>query len=225
MEQLLNFAQGPLFRLALAILVVGLIRRAVLMFWPAIVAWRRARDRSVQWSRYFKDLGSWLFPVTHAMTTRWAFTTVSYLFHIGLILVPLFLADHVSLWAVSTGLTLPALPNTLADGLTLLTIAGVVLILVFRVVHPMVRRLSKGEDYAVLLLILAAFLSGYVAGQPWNPLSYNAMLLLHVLSAEAVMIAIPFTKLSHCIFFPFARLCSEVGSKIASDVDYTYVKN
>ncbi|RJP29430.1 MAG: hypothetical protein C4527_11005 [Candidatus Omnitrophota bacterium] len=223
MEQMLNFAQGPLFRLAFAVLVVGLLRRAILMAWPAYVAWRRARDQSIRWSNYFKDLESWLFPLTHAMTSRLVFTAVSYFFHVGLILVPIFLADHVSLWTVSISLTLPALPKSVADILTILTMAGVTFLLVSRFVHPMMRKLSKWEDYTVLILILFAFISGYVAGRSWNPISYNAMLLLHVVSAEILMMAVPFTKLSHCILFPFARLCSEIGSKLASDINYTYV--
>ena len=122
----------------------------------------------------------------------------------------------------STGLILPALPNGLADGLTLLTIAGVSILLVVRVSSPLVRTFTRKEDYIVLIMILLPFLTGFAAGSSWNPLSYNLMLLLHILSAEALMIAIPFTKLSHCIFFPFTRFCADLGSKLVSDSDYLY---
>jgi hypothetical protein len=57
---------------------------------------------------------------------------------------------------------------------------------------------------------MAPFLSGYLASYPGvNPLPWQAMMLIHLLSAEALMIAAPFTKLSHIVLFLFDRL-SEV---------------
>ncbi|MBN2328659.1 MAG: hypothetical protein JXR73_16070 [Candidatus Omnitrophica bacterium] len=222
MEEILQFTQGPLFRLAFALLVAGLFRRFVLILWPAVIAWRRSRDRSLNRKAIVRDIAIWLFPIHQAWRSQDVFTVISYVFHIGLVLVPLFLAEHVSLWAASTGITLPALPNGIADVLTILTIAGVSILLVVRLTSRLVRTFTRTEDIVVLVMILLPFLTGYAASASWNPFSYNLMLLLHILSAEALMIAIPFTKLSHCIFFPFSRVCAELGSKLVTDCDYTY---
>ncbi len=222
MEQALDFAQGPLFRLAFVILIAGLMRRFVLIAWPMFVAWFRARDRSLHWASIFRDIGVWLVPIGHVWRSRDIFTIVSYAFHIGLILVPVFLMEHVSLWTASSGLALPVLPKLLADTFTIVTILGVSILLVVRIVSRLVRTFTRTEDYVALLLILVPFLSGLLAGRSWNPLSYNAMLLIHILSAEALMITIPFSKLSHCIFFPFSRLCAELGSKLVTDSEYLY---
>jgi len=222
MDQALDFTQGPLFRLAFVILIAGLIRRFVLIAWPMLAAWIRARDRSLNWAAIFRDIGVWLFPIGHVWRSKDIFTIVSYAFHIGLILVPLFLMEHVSLWTASSGLTLPVLPKLAADIFTVVTILGVSILLVVRIVSRLVRTFTRTEDYVALLLILVPFLSGLLAGRPWNPLSCNAMLLLHILSAEALMITIPFSKLSHCIFFPFSRLCAELGSKLVTDSAYLY---
>jgi hypothetical protein len=43
-----------------------------------------------------------------------------------------------------------------------------------------------------------------------NPLSYNAMMLIHLLGAELVFVLLPTTKLSHCVLFPFLRVSSEI---------------
>jgi nitrate reductase gamma subunit len=49
-----------------------------------------------------------------------------------------------------------------------------------------------------------------VAAHPGvNPISWNAMMLLHVLSADLLLVLIPFTKLAHIALFPFDRF-SEV---------------
>ncbi len=222
MDALLKFCEGPLFRLAFVILIAGLLRQAVLIFVPGFIAWRRARDRTIPWGRLGRDLGMWMFPVAHVVRSRQIFSVISYLFHFGLILVPLFYSGHTALWAAGTGITIPTISDGIADILSLITIGGVFLLLLSRMIHPLVRRFVKFEDYFVLVLILIPFISGYAAGRPWNPLSYEAMRLVHVLSGNILLIAIPFTKLSHCIFFPFSRLCAELGSKLALDVNYEY---
>jgi hypothetical protein len=49
------------------------------------------------------------------------FSRVSYLFHIGVLVVPLFLADHIALWEKFLGIELPEIGYGLADFLTLFT--------------------------------------------------------------------------------------------------------
>jgi nitrate reductase gamma subunit len=39
-----------------------------------------------------------------------------------------------------------------------------------------------------------------------NPLPWQEMMLIHVLSAEALFLIVPFTKLAHIVLFPFDRL-------------------
>ena len=61
-----------------------------------------------------------------------------------------------------------------------------------------------------LLEQLVPFLSGFLAAHPTvNPLPWSWMMLLHILSAELLLVAVPFTKLAHVVLFPFDRL-SEV---------------
>ena len=56
-----------------------------------------------------------------------------------------------------------------------------------------------------------------------NPFSYEAMLFVHVMSANLVLVLIPITKLSHMALIPGVQLVSEVawrwppdaGSKLA----------
>ena len=222
MEAALAIAEGPLFRLAFAVFVFGLARQTLLILWPAYVAWRRARDRSIQWRAALLDIGSWLVPVRHFLRTRQFSAFISYSFHFGLILVPLFLSDHTALWAAATGVRLPALPDAAADGLTVVTMSGVLIMLLIRAFHPLVREFANVEDYVVLMLILVPFVTGYASGRPWNPFPYDAVLLVHIISGSALLIAIPFSKLSHCIFFPLSRICAELGAKLAIDVRYEY---
>jgi hypothetical protein len=62
-------------------------------------------------------------------------------------------------------------------------------------------------DYLLLLLILVPFVSGYLASHPGvNPFRWDVTMLLHILSAELLFVAVPFTKLAHVVLFPFDRL-------------------
>jgi len=55
--------------------------------------------------------------------------------------------------------------------------------------------------------VLLPFVSGYLATHPHlSPIPWGGMMLTHILSAEALMIVVPFTKLSHIVLFAFDRL-------------------
>jgi hypothetical protein len=62
-------------------------------------------------------------------------------------------------------------------------------------------------DYVLLIMVLLPFLFGYLAGHPnVNPFLWQTAMLLHILSAEALFIVIPFTKLAHIVLYIFDRL-------------------
>lgn len=129
--------------------------------------------------------------------------TVSTLFHACLLLVPLFLLGHNELIAVAFGISLPSLPEWLADGLTLVFLACGVYFLIRRMALARMRAISTWVDYLMLFLAIAPFLSGFLAyHQIFN---YRAMITIHMLSGELMLIAIPFTKLTHMTFFFFSR--------------------
>ena len=67
--------------------------------------------------------------------------------------------------------------------------------------------MSMFMDYVLLVMIFLPFASGYLASHPTvNPFPWNVMMLVHILSAEALFIAVPFTKLSHIVLFFFDRV-------------------
>ena len=59
-------------------------------------------------------------------------------------------------------------------------------------------------------MVLLPFVTGFIASHPRiNPFAWQSMMLVHILSAEALFVAVPFSKLAHMVLFPFNRL-SEV---------------
>jgi hypothetical protein len=66
-----------------------------------------------------------------------------------------------------------------------------------------VRILTEAWDYVLLGLIALPFLTGLLAYHQVGP--YELLMILHLLTAEVLLILIPFTKLSHMILFFFTR--------------------
>jgi nitrate reductase gamma subunit len=209
MEDWIDIARGPLFAASLLIMVLGLGRLVLLQF-HSLVLRKGRRLKQVSWRRVTLDSLSWAVPLRHLVRGTIFISAVSFVFHVGAILVPLFCSSHIVLWEEFLGIGLPALGRGAADALTLSTIGCCLLLLGYRLVIRRARDLSRPSDYVILIMVLLPFLSGYLASHPHlNPLPWGAMLMIHILSAEALMIAMPLTKLSHVVLFAFDRL-SEV---------------
>jgi nitrate reductase gamma subunit len=209
MEHWLDLAQGPLFALSFLLMCLGLARH-VLMQVHLLVTRKGRRMRQAPWRSIASNALSWAVPVRHLERSTLVMTVASFLFHVGAVVVPIFLAAHVALWHDALGISLPALGATAADVLTVMTVVCIFVLFGWRLTTPRARALTRASDYAILALVLAPFASGFLAAHPGlNPLPWSWMMLLHVLSAEALLVAIPFTKLAHVVLFPFDRL-SEV---------------
>lgn len=206
MQAWLELAKGPLFALTFLIMLLGLLRLLVIQVW-SLAGGKGRRLRNAPWRKIFSDARSWVIPIRHMIPGTRVFSSFSFLLHIGLILVPLFLADHIVLWSRWLGIGLPALAPVLADVLTLLTILCAIVLLGCRMLIERHRVMSQRMDYLLLLVILLPFISGFLASHPGvNPFSWEAAMLTHVLSAELLFVLVPFTKLAHVVLFFFDRI-------------------
>ena len=225
MEGWIEFAKGPLFAVSFSIMILGLARHVVIQIYSLAVRKGR-RLRNVPWRKIILDTLSWAIPVKHMIPGTRLFSSVSFLSHIGIIVVPLFLADHIVLWEQFLSLDLPQIGRELADYLTLFTMAALLVLLYCRIFKRRHRAVSTTSDYILLVLVFLPFASGYLASHPSvNPLSWQAAMLIHLLSAELLFVVIPFTKLAHIVLFIFDRI-SEVhwqlrpgaGDKVAESL-------
>jgi nitrate reductase gamma subunit len=206
MEQWIDFAKGPLFALTFLIMLLGLARLAIIQAYSLITGKGR-RLMNAPWREIGKEAVSWILPVRHLIPGTKFFSVISYLFHIGIIIVPLFLADHIVLWEKFLGINLPSIGYFLADFLTLFTIACIMILLGFRLFSKRHRAMSMPIDYTLLVLIFLPFSTGFLAMHPaLNPFPWDVTMLTHLLSAELLFVIIPFTKLAHIVLFAFDRI-------------------
>jgi len=169
----------------------------------------------------------WMLPVGHIYRNKPIMSICSFVFHIGLLIVPIFLLSHIDLWKRNIGISWPGIPMWLADILTISTLFCIAVLFVFRIINQSTRALSSGSDYLLLICVAIPFATGFMAVHPtFNLFTYNAVLLLHVLSSELIFIILPHSKLVHAVLFPFDRISSDIfwnmpsgaGEKIASEL-------
>jgi len=206
MEQWLEFAKGPLFTVTFLIMILGLGRLVIIQTYLLVIRKGR-RIRNAPWKKMASETFSWVVPVRHLIRGTVFFSLASILFHVGAIVVPLFLADHIVMWEAYLGVDLPSIGRGVADFLTLMTIVCIFLLLGWRTFIGRVRAMSSAIDYVLLFLILIPFASGYLASHPaLNPVPWEVMMLTHLLSAELLFVIVPFSKLAHVVLFAFDRI-------------------
>jgi nitrate reductase gamma subunit len=217
MEALIDWARGPAFAFALAFMLAGMLRHMLVTLWEMRKTMRRAGDKSLAYGPALKATLRWLFPLGK-LRHQFLFTLSSLLFHVAILVVPLFLAGHIALWARGTGLSWPAIPGSLADILTVIAVVAGVALVVQRLAARATRALSRLQDYALPLLVALPFASGFFLVHPnLNPFSFSATLLVHIMSANLILVLMPITKLTHAVLLPSAQLVSEMGWRWPAD--------
>jgi len=233
-EAWIEFGRGPLFRLAFSLMVLGLLRVFVLTAVGIAEAYRRNSDRILPWKEIGRQTLGWLVPFGRLCRQRPAYSLTSFLFHVGLLSTPFLLAAHVLLWRRSVGFAWPAIPQQIADYLTLLTIAAGLGLFFGRALHRGARALSRFQDYFWPLLLVLPFATGYVCSHAAiGPKAYQEMMLLHVYSANLIMVMIPFTKIAHCVLAPLSQLVTAAawkfvpgaGDRVSATLGYAELPN
>ncbi len=202
-----EFLTGPMLRLSFLIFVLGLAWRVVkyikgLDWRLERVAYGPGRDMGIKGA--LSSVIQWLIPfATHSWRKQPWFTIAFFLFHMGVVIVPLFLAGHMVVMQERLGVSLPAMPVSLSDVLTILGIIGGIMILLRRIALPEVRFITDKTDWFILGLTLFVLVAGFLARM--QAPGYESWLLWHIFAAELVLILAPFTKLSHIALYFMSR--------------------
>jgi len=211
MREIYNFVSGPLAWLAFILFFGGCLYRLVRLFMlvkekePFIFTY-------MSWKYSLRSIFHWIIPFG---TVNWrrhpVLTVVTFVFHLGLVIAPIFLLSHVILLDEALNLSWWTLPDAWADVLTVVVIIGCVFFLVRRLTQPEVRFVTSASDFVILTIVAAPFITGFIAYHQW--IDYPVMMVLHVVAGEVMLVAIPFTRLSHMLFSPFTRayMGSEFG--------------
>lgn len=212
MNSLYNFVSGPLVWVAFTVFIGGCIYRLASM---GLLAAKRDSAVYVYASPYYamRSIVRWLTPFgTTNMRLHPAMTIVTFVFHFCLLAAPIFVYAHIALINESWNLSWWHLPDGAADFMSFVVVGACVFFLIRRMKSPEVKFLTSTSDYVILAIVAAPFVTGFWTYHQWP--GYQLSGILHILSGEIMLMAIPFTRLSHMIFFPFTRgyIGSEFGA-------------
>ncbi|RJR42194.1 MAG: nitrate reductase [Desulfobacteraceae bacterium] len=205
---LYDFAVGPLLWISFLVFLIGSLLRVILFLYVSSQK-DKALYRYFRWKYVLATIGRWLFPFNKDVAKNPVFTILAYVFHICLIVVPIWFSGHISLWEESRfGWSWSSIPDGLADAMTIVLLAIAIFLLLRRIISPEVRLISTAADYLLLIVTALPFLTGFfLTHGTLDSAGFigENMQLIHILSGELMLLLIPFTKLSHFVLFFLSR--------------------
>lgn len=213
MQDFYNLVSGPLVWVAFAVFVLG----SVWKVW-SLLSGTKKKDGYVfeywSWSHAINSFIHWLIPfMSENSRQQPLMSAVTFLTHLGIVIVPLFTLGHIVLLEESVlGWAWPTLPDQVTDMFAWIVVAGCVFFAYRRIALPQVRFVTSPADFGILAVVVAPFLTGILAYHGWG--DNLLMTSLHMLSGEIMLAAIPFTRLSHMFTFWYTRgyTASEFGA-------------
>ena len=198
-----EFTRGPLMWIAFIVFVGGCLYRLIWMLTNA------KKDKIIypymEWKYGLRSVLHWIVPFASVnMRQRPLMTIVTFSFHISLIMTPIFLLAHIVLWNQSWGLSWWSLPDAVVDVMTVVVVLGGLFFIGRRVILPEVRNVTDYSDYILIAIVLAPFITGFIAYH--QLFAYRTMVIIHMWTGALMLMAIPFSRLSHMIYFFFTRM-------------------
>ena len=203
-----SFVEGPLLWIAFLTFIIGTLLRAV-MFLAVSRKTDKILYRQFSWKYLFASIGRWLLPLNRDMGKNPVFAVLVYIFHICLLVVPIWFYGHISLWEESRfEWSWGSIPDSWADWMTLVLLAIAIFFFLRRIISPNIRLISTFSDYLLIVVTALPFMTGYfLTHGTLDGIAFlgDNMQLIHMLAGELMLILIPLTRLSHAILFFFSR--------------------
>ncbi|MEZ5541317.1 MAG: hypothetical protein R3F42_04665 [Pseudomonadota bacterium] len=201
--ELLIWIRGPALQIATVIFLLGVMVRIL----EILVLGRKpnlAEPRGSALAGGLRTVLSRSVPDRGTLQRSTFNVVVGYVFHIGIFLVLFFFAPHILVFHEALGLSWPSLPTQIVDATTVVTVIALLAVLLHRLMHPVMRYLSRFQDYLVWLVTTLPVATGYLAFHRIG-MEPQHLITLHIASVEVLMVLFPFTKLMHAFTLFIAR--------------------
>jgi len=144
-----------------------------------------------------------LFRATNVFGIHPVTSWTTLIFHVCLVIAPFYVLAHNLLLEEALGISFFSWSEAFIDGMTTVLLVCGAYFLYRRLFVRRVRAITTIYDYVMLLIAIAPFLTGFLAYH--QIYDYQTMVILHILAGELMLIAIPYTKFAHMIYFFLQR--------------------
>lgn len=194
---MIDWIDGPLWNLALAVFVIGVIWRLA-----AIALGKKISDisppRQSGFGGAFKTVFSRFVPSGELRPGHRLQVVAGYLFHLGLFALLFFAAPHVRfLDQQFFGFSWWAMPHWGFIIASQLAIFGLLMLWLQRLLNPVIRLLSSAGDHITSILTFVVMVTGCLALLE----SFEPLRALHRFCVEVWLIYFPFSRLMHSFTF------------------------
>jgi nitrate reductase gamma subunit len=210
----LAFARGPALAVALAVFVLGSLWRMIrVLSKPRIPDLSPAREGTPpDGVGALRAIVRGMWPRRDFFGAAWFVAANGYVFHIGLALVFFGYAPHIAFVRRFTGLSWPALPDSVMYLAAATTMVSLLMALFIRFADPVRRLISRADDTVSWIVVFLPLFTGMaVVAEPSagvlarDHVLYGGPLAVHLLSLELLLVWFPFGKLMHAFLFAFSR--------------------
>ena len=202
---LLEFARGPALVFSVVVFIVGLAWRLYGIFRRPVRPDFAVPRTQASWAGGAKAIFSKMRP-PGGVKIRGAQMVNAYAYHIALALIAFGFAPHIAFIARYLGVGWHPLPDWVTYMATAVAVVGLLFALVMRLSDGVLRRLSNFDDYFSWALTILPILTGMaLIERPYYPApmiapelpTTPALLGIHLLSLELLLVWLPFGKLAH----------------------------
>jgi nitrate reductase gamma subunit len=206
---ILAFARGPFFQVALLVFIAGMMYRLVRVVslgWKMDKVPPRGSKLGGVAESFLKGIIIWPF-------VPWAKNTFSRnpiiylaggLFHLGLFVVIILGTAHMMAWKSLLGFGWPTLPMPIVDWLAAGAIVAMIALFINRLTSPVLKLLSGPAEWLNLLFVFLPMVTGYMMTHHlW--FAYEVLYSLHMLAVDVLLIWIPLSRISHFMFYFFSK--------------------
>ncbi|MFN2235271.1 MAG: hypothetical protein ACK2U1_13675 [Anaerolineales bacterium] len=209
-QSILEFARGPFFYAALLIFVGGMVYRLVNVIglgWSKDRIPTKGSKAAGVVKSFFKAILIWPFIpwVKNTFKRNPLIYIGGGLFHLGLFVVIFLGTPHMLVWKSLLKFGWPTLPLPIVDWLAVAGIVGMLILLINRLIHPVLKLISGPAEYLAWLMVFIPMVTGYMMTHHlW--FQYEVLFSLHMLAVDMLLIWIPLSRISHFMFYFFARV-------------------
>jgi nitrate reductase gamma subunit len=206
---ILAFSRGPFFQAALLVFVAGMVFRLVRIIslgWnPDKVPARGSKFMGAVKS-FLKGIIIWPFipRVKNTFKRNPVIYLAGGLFHLGLFVILILGTAHMLVWKSLFGFGWKTLPMPIVDWMAAVSIIALIILFINRLINPVLRLISGPAEWLNLFFVFLPIFTGYImAHHLW--FRYEVLFSLHMITVNVLLIWIPFSRISHFIFYFFSK--------------------
>lgn len=199
---MVGFIDGPLWYFSLLVFVVGVLWR---LFSIARAGSRPdySEPRRAAAGGAISSVFRRFVPRRDMAANTRLQTVAGYMFHLGLFALLFFAAPHVAFVAqyLPSGTGWASMPYWAFIVASELAFAGLLVLLLYRLISPVSRQISDLDDYMAAVLTFVVMLTGCLALLEAS----TGLRVLHRFTVELLLIYFPFSRLMHAFTFISSR--------------------